>query len=617
MPKPFQIFIAYSRKDTPYLEELRTHLNPLERSGKVRIWYDGKIEPGAVWEQAIKENLHRADIILLMVSADAINSDYFYEKEMADALARHHAGEARVVPLIVRSCLWQATPLKDLQALPKDGLPVTSWPIRDDAYSDAVGSLWTMIENFEQVQREEQERLLREQEARREQETAFAAQKEAERQKLLDEQRARQVTDRQRQLEAQRQKDAAEAERRRKTEAERQQQLAEQRKKQAGIDRQRKAAAARQREQQMAAVGRGLRSPWAWGSGLALAALFIFKMWICNGPDSQLSTSQTGGDTTTLVQNGPLDTQQGVTKISPQSLPPDVTVAQPKQAEKKTSSKPAEEEKQSEKTTSKTKGQEEKITQPEENTSKTQDQEEKKPETSNTSSFQDPFADDMVRIASGNFTMGCTPEQGSDCDYNEKPPHGVTVRDYYLCRYEVTQAQWRAVIGSDPSKFKFKGCDNCPVEGVSWNDVQEFIKKLNQLTGKKYRLPTEAEWEYAARGGNKSNGYKYAGSNNLGEVAWYRFNSGGKTHPVGKKKKNELGLYDMSGNVVEWCQDTWHKNYDGAPKDGSAWTTGDDQRFREYRGGWWDDYPNGCRAANRKRNTPGYRGEVGFRVAQD
>ncbi len=163
----------------------------------------------------------------------------------------------------------------------------------------------------------------------------------------------------------------------------------------------------------------------------------------------------------------------------------------------------------------------------------------------------------MIRVDGGTFTMGATSEQGSDAGGREKPTHQVTLSTYYIGETEVTQALWEAVMGSNPSYFE--GADR-PVEQVSWNDCKAFIRKLNSLTGKNFRLPTEAEWEYAARGGNKSQGYKYSGSNSLGNVAWYSDNSGHETHPVKLKSPNELGLYDMSGNVWEWCQD-WYGSY--------------------------------------------------------
>jgi formylglycine-generating enzyme required for sulfatase activity/serine/threonine protein kinase len=228
----------------------------------------------------------------------------------------------------------------------------------------------------------------------------------------------------------------------------------------------------------------------------------------------------------------------------------------------------------------------------------------------------DPFHDQMVFVKGGAFTMGCTGEQGRNCDSDEKPAHQVTVRDFYIGKYEVTQKQWRAVMGSDPPELRFKGCDDCPVERVSWNDIQEFIKKLNQKTGKKYRLPTEAEWEFAARGGSAGSPTRYSGSNNIDDVAWYSENSNSKTHPVGRKKPNELGLYDMSGNVWEWCEDDWHNNYNGAPTDGRAWIDSPRGSGRVLRGGSWYGHAQYCRVSNRSSRTPDNRSySLGFRLA--
>lgn len=160
----------------------------------------------------------------------------------------------------------------------------------------------------------------------------------------------------------------------------------------------------------------------------------------------------------------------------------------------------------------------------------------------------------MIAVEGGSFMMGATPGQGDNARENEKPAHKVTVDDFLIGETEVTQELWFAVMGNNPSYFKSDE-GNLPVENVSWNDVQVFIKKLNEITGQQFRLPFESEWEYAARGGQKSTDKKYSGSDNVDEVAWYADNAEKKTHPVASKKSNELGIYDMSGNVYEWCDD--------------------------------------------------------------
>ena len=217
----------------------------------------------------------------------------------------------------------------------------------------------------------------------------------------------------------------------------------------------------------------------------------------------------------------------------------------------------------------------------------------------------------MIAVEGGTFQMGATSEQGSDAYDNEKPVHSVTLSDYYIGETEVTQELWEAVMGSNPSYFS--GYPQRPVEDVSWNDCQEFITKLNNLTGKNFRLPTEAEWEYAARGGNKSKGYKYSGSNTIGNVAWYDGNSSSKPHDVKTKQANELGIYDMSGNVYEWCQD-YYGSYSSSsqtnptgPSSGSSCVA---------RGGSWLYAAKDCRVSSRRHGTPDSgRNYLGLRLA--
>ena len=216
----------------------------------------------------------------------------------------------------------------------------------------------------------------------------------------------------------------------------------------------------------------------------------------------------------------------------------------------------------------------------------------------------------MKYVEGGTFQMGATSEQGSDAWDDEEPVHSVTLSGYWIGKTEVTQELWQAVMGNNPSYFSGT---NLPVEKVSWNDiVNDFLPKLNNLTGKQFRLPTEAEWEYAARGGKASQGYKYAGSNTIGDVAWYDGNSSGKTHAVKTKSPNELGLYDMTGNVWEWCSD-WYGSYSsGSQTNPTGQSSGS---YRVLRGGSWNISAGFCRVSGRNYGGPDIRNySCGFRL---
>ncbi|MFM9951900.1 MAG: SUMF1/EgtB/PvdO family nonheme iron enzyme [Saprospiraceae bacterium] len=395
-----KIFIAYAREDKPLLQKLRTHLNVMKRQQHCEIFYDGEIMPGEPWDERLKDELHTAHIFVLLVTADFLDSDYVNETELPKILDRRSKGEAEVIAVILKDCLWDLTELQHLQVVLKDERPIEAV----DAYAHAAREVFRVIAGRNEKVRKETE-----------------AQQKAEDEKH-----------------------------RRDEEAKR----------------------------------RAL----------------------------------------------------------------------------------------------------------------------------------DPFHDLMIPIKGGTFQMG---DEHGDLGEKSRPVHPVSVKDFHLCKHPVTQAQWHAVMGSAPPELHFKGCDDCPVESVSWDDVQAFINKLNEKTGVHYRLPTEAEWEYAARGGNQSKQYKFSGSNIIDEVAWYKNNSGGKTQTVMQKKANKLGLYDIGGNVFEWCQDAWHENYKGAPEDSSAWIIGGNQNLRVVRGGSWNYYTYYCRVALRNGYVADSRSlNIGFRLAR-
>ncbi len=225
----------------------------------------------------------------------------------------------------------------------------------------------------------------------------------------------------------------------------------------------------------------------------------------------------------------------------------------------------------------------------------------------------------MISVEGGTFTMGATPEQQNP-NSDEKPTHRVTLSSYYIGETEVTQALWNAVMGKSLQQilnelgWSTHGVgDNYPMYDISWNDCQDFVSRLNSLTGEHFRLPTEAEWEFAARGGNKSKGYQYSGSNTIDEVAWYDKNSGSRVHPVATMTPNELGIYDMSGSVWEWCQD-WYANYSSSTQTNP---TGPSSGYnRVYRGGSWYDGSKGCCLAYRISNGPNIKYfHLGLRLA--
>jgi formylglycine-generating enzyme required for sulfatase activity len=439
-----QVFFSYSHRDEDLRDELAKSLKLLERQGIIQSWHDRRISAGTEWAKQIDGNLNSADIILLLVSANFLDSDYCYDLEMKRAMARHEAKEARVIPIILKPCRWQRADFGGLQALPKDGNPVTNWKTHDDAFVN-------IVEGIEQVAEE---------------------------------------------------------------------------------------------LKQKKAGGRGQE---AEGKG--------------NGIITQPFDFETA---TISVQSGKVNIQRrpGRAQQFIENLPNGITL-------------------------------------------------------------------EMVAIPAGIFYMGSPGSEEGRLD-RESPQHLVTVPPFYMGKYPVTQAQWFVVasflpkieLELNPNPASFKGV-NLPVECVSWYDAVEFCRRLSRATGKEYRLPSEAEWEYACRGGTTTP--FYCGETITTDLANYNGNypygAGVKgqyrerTTEVGSFPANPFGLYDMHGNVWQWCADTWHKNYQGAPIDGSAWLEGGNDSYSPLRGGSWYVSPQVCRSAFRFSNGRGYNYfDIGFRV---
>ncbi len=495
---PIRLFFAYSREDIQFLKEIRTFLQPLERHKDVELWYDGEILAGDTWEQSIKNALYSADIIMLLLSADALASDYFWDNEKADALARHERGECVVVPVVLRHCGWNITELAKLQALPKNGKPVVAWTSRDEAYESILDGIVNLIKKIK--------------------------------------------------------------------------------------DKQLFLSYCRQANE---ALG---QEKWAEALNYYTEALQLHQdAYTPSLKAIEGKIKDCNDEITTADHLKRADEYEQGEKY-------DEAIDQLKKAARL---KPT--------------------------LSKTLDLRINQLQNSAETKAKPPVYIEtilglnlmMMRVEGGAFTMGNN--AGND---DEKPAHHVTVKDFYIGAYPVTQAQWQAVMGtsallSNPSYFKNRL--DCPVENVSWEDIQVFLHKLNAHLSleerQHYRLPTEAEWEYAAKGGKQSNGYEYAGSDFIKNVAWYDSNSRNKTHPIGQKTPNELGLYDMTGNVWEWCQDHWHDNYNDAPQDGSAWES-EESTVRILRGGSWYNDQSYCRVTYRNSDNPDNRSYFsGFRLA--
>jgi formylglycine-generating enzyme required for sulfatase activity len=444
-----KIFYSYSRKDLDMRNTLEDHLSALREASKISTWHDLELEAGTEWEPVILNKLNTADIILLLVSRNFIASKYCYGTELKRAIARHHEGTARVIPIILRPCDWNHSdvPFSKLNVLPTHAKAITSWLDPEEAFTIVAQKIRATVDQLraEKVGKRQAEAEARQAEARQ----AEARQAEA------------------------RQAEARQAEARQQVAQKEAEQQAEQER--------------IQREQQ--------------------------------------SQKRTESFTEKLGNNVVLE---------------------------------------------------------------------------------------MVAIPGGRFLMGSAKRS------NEQPVHEVKVAPFFLGKYPVTQAQWKAVaalpkakLDLSPDPANFKG-GNRPVEMVSWLEAMDFCDRLSRKTKKTYRLPSEAEWEYACRAGTTTP--FHFGETITTDLA--NFNRKYKsTTEVSKFQPNAFGLYDMHGNVWEWCADHWHGNYQGAPIDGSAWLTDNKDARRLVRGGSWGLFPGSCRSAYRNYINLDLRySNLGFRV---
>ena len=524
MPAPLKTFIIYARADAGFKDELVTHLHLFVEYGYVEKWVDSDLLPGEEWEKRIEQELDTAHLVIILVSADALRSEFIRKKELKRALEKKRSGSARVIPVLVRECTWELHPdLSTLQFLPKDDngriRGVAGWISRDEAWAACLRELKKLIDEVGQELEKELEQ------------TQKAAEAEAHKKQL-----------------------EAEKDEKKRNRAD---------------------------EAFWNHLQKDLENVPEPAHKIELYQAYLVDADNRNHREEaedmieDLQAQLAAARKAEAAKAESLRKKEAAARAEAERLEREAQAAEQARLEAERRQREAE-----------------------------VDAARKKAEED----ARKKGLPDMVFVKGGTFQMG-----SNEYD-DEKPIHNVTLADFEIGKYPVTQKLWTEIMGNNPADFKG---DDLPVENISWNDAQDFLRKLNaRFPGMHYRLPTEAEWEYAARGGEPGakDNYIYAGSNNLDEVGWYNQNSGNKTHPAGGKKPNQLGLFDMSGNVWEWCQD-WYGDYPTGSQTNPAGPTSGSNRV--VRGGSWGNDPTNCRVAYRNSNTPDTRNNnVGFRLAR-
>ena len=631
MTSPINIFIAYAREDASYQQELRKHLRILERNNNIKIWYDGEILPGQKWNEEIEAQLERADIFLMLLSADFINSDYAYTKEMRQALERHERGEAIVIPIIARACSWQLTPLAELQA-PVAGKPLgnaTAGASRDQLYADVVFAINQAVQQ-RQAEKDNQQRYFADEDAWK---NALRLNSINGFNRYLEQhpngRHAAEVGTAIANIQRQQAQEKNDIERRAWQQAQDLDTEAAFRdylKKYPNGQFVANANRAIQFIQQDQVKQASQTDRQAFEKAKAENTLDAYRRYLIQFPNGAHTKDAERARQRLEQPTSP----NGNKKIIPYLLA--IMLAGtgiwgiPKIL--KSSGKGT-------------------------GTTTEEVQPTKEPEIIEEGGIT------LIKVTGGTFDMGCTSEQ-QYCGDDEKPVHTVTLSDFYIGKYEVTVKEFATFVAAtnyqtnadkgDGSyiwtgsewkltkgvnwKYDVKGSVrdaseyDHPVIHVSWNDAMAYCAWLSEKTGNTYRLPTEAEWEYAAREGGKA--VLFGNGKNILDPAQANFNASPdyktpysvagtyreKTTPVGTFAPNTLGLYDMAGNVREWCSDWYDSDYyKNSPKNnptGAASGT-----YRVLRGGSWVGYPRNCRVADRNSHTPSYRSDfIGFRLAR-